>query len=181
MTPPETRDLVVDADVAQSAGNSDSQMSIDARKVLEKLRESGHRIVWSTEIEEEWNRHFTEFSLDWYTTMTISDKVLDLKNVNVRDESLREDICNFAPDIHIYRILQEDVHLLEAALFTDKSIVSKDKRARRHFGNISLQIKKIRDVVWVNPDVADDQCTEWLKLGAPVETARQLGYQHRSH
>ena len=152
-------------------------MSIDAREFLETLRDCGHRIVWSTDIDREWNRHFTEFSTDWYTTMTNSGKVLDLRNVNVRDEGLRNEIHKFAPDIHIYKIMRKDIHLLEAALKSDKIVASKDKKAQRHFGIVCQHIGEIRDVVWVNPDNEEEMCIDWLKDGAPAEQHRQLGFQ----
>lgn len=177
MTRHESNKMVVDADVALSAGTSDNQMSIDSREFLEALRDSGHQIVWSPDIKREWDKHARTFSLDWFTTMINNDQIHFLGDV--QNEDLRNTILEFAPDVHIHNILRKDVHLLEAALVTDKRIASRDKKARRHFCNVCHDIDEIRDVMWVNPDVAEDRCIAWLKRGAPVEAERQLGYQQK--
>ncbi len=178
MTHPETIDLVVDANIAQSSGYSEDQTSINSREFLETLRSFGHRIVMSTDIEREWNDHHSGFSTDWLTTMTTTGKVLNLGNV--QDQELRNKIELFAPDIHIYKIMQKDTHLLEAALMTDKIVASRDDRVRGHFGSACQHIEEIRDVMWVNPVVEEDACAGWLKQGAPEKQHRQLGFPHRN-
>lgn len=77
--------------------------------------------------------------------------------------------------------MNKDVHLLEIALATDRTIASKDVEAHDCFEDACHDIGEIRDIMWVNPDREPEFCLDWLRRGAPVETARQLGYQHRSH
>lgn len=177
MSHPDPRNIVVDADIAKSAGNSNDLRSIISREFLEALRTSGHRIVMSTEIEEEWNRRFSAFSIDWLSTMTENNQVHPLGNVI--DESLRKRIRSYSPDIYIYKIMQKDIRHLEAALRSDKRVSSMDKRARFHFCNVCKRVEEIQDVMWVNPVTENDGCLDWLRRGAPIEPERQLGFQHR--
>ena len=73
--------------------------------------------------------------------------------------------------------MNKDVHLLEAALATGRIVASKETEAHDHFTGACNHICEIRDMMWVNPVVAEDACAGWLKQGAPVEQHRQLGYR----
>ena len=132
----------------------------------------------STEIEEEWNRRYSAFSIDWLSTMTENNQVYPLGNAF--DENLRKRIRVSSPDINIYRIMQKDIRHLEAALRSDMRVSSMDKKVRFHFCNVCKNVEEIQDVLWVNPDIESDYCLAWLKRGAPIDERRQLGYQHRT-
>lgn len=177
MSHPDSRSIVVDANIAKSAGTSKDHMSINSRGFLDTLRTCGHRIAMSTEIEQEWNRRCSAFSIDWLSTMTENGQVLPLGDVV--DESMRKRIRDQSPDVYIFRIMQKDIRLLEAARKTDMRVSSMDKRARFHFCNVCRNVEEIQDVMWVNPDTESEFCLAWLRRGAPVEAERQLGYQHR--
>jgi hypothetical protein len=68
--------------------------------------------------------------------------------------------------------MMKDVHLLEAALATDKRIVSRDDTARNSFRGI----RDVRLVVWVNPYRPEERAVEWLSRVARMESYRQLGH-----
>ncbi len=71
--------------------------------------------------------------------------------------------------------MQKDFHLLEAALETDKTVISLDQTVRTLFAQAAQQVGEIRDVVWVNPDrTVEEQPIVWLQNGAPNEAHRQL-------
>ena len=71
--------------------------------------------------------------------------------------------------------LQKDLHLLQAALVTDQTIISLDETVRQLFKQASQQVGEIRDIIWVNPDrTAEEQPIAWLQNGAPPEPHRQL-------
>jgi hypothetical protein len=70
----------------------------------------------------------------------------------------------------------KDIHLLEAALATDRTIVSLDENtARKYFIQAAQEIEALKTVVWVNPDVDEEQPIAWLLAGAPDEKERMLG------
>ena len=70
--------------------------------------------------------------------------------------------------------MEKDFHLLQAALATDQVIISCDKTVQKLFKQASQQIDEIQQIIWVNPDRAEDQPITWLQNGAPPEAHRQL-------
>lgn len=131
------------------------------------------------EILEEWERHFRDWSQIWFTDMIQRGQVRSVSCT--RNNSIRDLIERNADNEGSRRIMQKDVHMIEAALLTDKRVASMDKRARLHFGRACAYIKEIQDVLWVNPEINEENCVVWLEQGAPPEEHRQLGYQHREH
>ena len=154
--------LVIDASVAGSASEKehpDAKLCLD---VLNRVRDLKYHVVMNEEIIGEWNRHQTRYSFQWITYMTERKRVF--KGRISRNESLRRRMSNDA--------MRKDVHLLEAALATDKRIVSNDDRARNSF----RKIPDVRLVVWVNPCRPEEKAVEWLSRGARIESYRQLGH-----
>jgi hypothetical protein len=64
--------------------------------------------------------------------------------------------------------MTKDLCLIEAALATDKIVISlDDNTARKFFSEASVKIDELKDIVWVNPDKVDEeQPIEWLRNGA---------------
>ena len=71
---------------------------------------------------------------------------------------------------------QKDAHLLEAALATDRTIISRDDSARDIFKSVSGSIREIKNIVWVNPTNSEEESVDWLKSGAKADQHRRLGY-----
>jgi ABC-type iron transport system FetAB ATPase subunit len=73
--------------------------------------------------------------------------------------------------------MAKDILLLEAALATDRRIVSLDENtARKYYTQAAKTIPKLREIVWVNPDKPEEQPIEWLQAGAPADDFRMLGH-----
>ena len=69
----------------------------------------------------------------------------------------------------------KDCHLIEAAIATERRVVSLDVVARKLFSAASHNIEEIKDVIWVNPVTDSELVMAWLKEGAPVQVKWQLG------
>jgi len=69
-----------------------------------------------------------------------------------------------------------DAHLIEVALGLGSPVVSLDDRARNSFKEVSLVVRRLRSVVWVNPTADDESPLEWLRSGARSEASRCLGF-----
>jgi len=139
-----SRRLVVDANVAHSAGESEHPISIACRNFLKTVSCVGHRIVLTDAIHEEWRRHYSRFSLQWLAQMTSRKKVVAI--VGERNASLR---CRIDASIprEQQKAVAKDTHLIEAALATDCRITSADKRARRAFAHASANVSELRQIV----------------------------------
>jgi len=62
----------------------------------------------------------------------------------------------------------------EAALLSDKRIISLDDAARSHYAAASDRIRKIGGVIWVNPDIQEEEAIQWLEKGASADHSRRL-------
>jgi hypothetical protein len=72
--------------------------------------------------------------------------------------------------------MTKDILLLEAALATDRRIVSLDEKiARRYFRMAAQEIEKLQELVWLNPSKPEEKAIEWLQDGAPADRWRMLG------
>jgi hypothetical protein len=59
---------------------------------------------------------------------------------------------------------------------TDKTIISLDDTVRKIFDKAAVQVGKLRNVVWVNPDkIEEEKLIEWLEKVAEVESTRLWG------
>jgi hypothetical protein len=154
--------LTIDASVAGAAAEQGNQEAVRCRDFLHRFRELDYFVVMNKKIVEEWFRHQSQYSSAWIAFMT--DKRRVFKLTDGRSEFLRRRMITDA--------MLKDVHLLEAALATDKRIISNDDRARNSF----RRVPDVRLVLWVNPSRPEEKAVEWLNRGARIESYRRLGH-----
>jgi hypothetical protein len=154
--------LVIDASVARSAGETEHPVSSLCRNFLKAVLDSTaqFQVVMSHDILTEWKRHRSRYSLRWQKTMTAKRRVVTLEIPRL--QQLRQKMIT--PE------MVKDVHLLEAALATDKRIASGDDTARGFYRGIP----HVRMVLWINPAREAEGAVEWLDRGAKLETFRLL-------
>ena len=160
------RRLVIDADVARSAGETEHAVSSACRQFLDAVTKFRHRVVMAPEIQEEWREHASRYTHRWLGRM-YARRLVDRPAVG-RDDRLRLRVAAVLPSAG-------DLHLLEAAIATDRLVASRDERARAHFRRVSGKIREIQSIVWVNPTSENDAPIQWLSSGAATEANRQLG------
>ena len=124
------RRLVIDADIARSAGESEHPVSRASRRFLETMLKVGHMVVMTKAITEEWRRHRSGFSKTWLVQMYGRRKVHRCNAEH--DEDLRNRIAAAVP-VNRSQAAEKDVHLIEAARRTDRLIASRDQQARSVF------------------------------------------------
>jgi hypothetical protein len=176
--------LVIDTNIARSASETSNPTSINCRKALEAIRDLEFYLVFTPELLAEWNKHRSRFFQSWLTQMFARKLQVQLSNADVHDAKLRADISSFAraekdalKGEKDEEEMLKDVLLLEAALATDERILSMNEADRNRFKAACEKIKAIREVIWVNPDIDEEACIEWLEKGAPPDEKRCLGYQ----
>ena len=176
-----SRRLVVDASVVRAAGGEEAThpTSKDCRDFLKAVLDICHRIVITPDIEEEWKKHLSNYSRTWLTTMTSRKKVVKLGDV--WNQKLREMVEEQAESKRERTEMLKDSLLVEAALTTDKAIVSCDDNARRFFNRLAGIMNELKRVVWVNPSREDEYVIEWLEKGAKFEKSRSLGSNEDSN
>ena len=167
--------IVVNASVARAAGGAGATapVSINCTEFLETFRdESSYHVVMTYELSEEWDEHQSNFAAEWLGNMIATKRFhyIELpENKALYDEieatAVREEDIN---------AMLKDFHLLGAALATDQIIISRDEAIRGLFARASQQVREIRDIIWVNPDRAEEQPIAWLQNGGPPESHRRL-------
>ena len=70
--------------------------------------------------------------------------------------------------------MRKDLLLVEAALASDRRILSLDDKARRAFGRASGSLEALRRILWANPKTPAEGVDVWIRDGARRESAREL-------
>jgi hypothetical protein len=164
--------LVIDACVARSAGETEHPVSSCCRKCLLAVQESGNFLVMTPEIAAEWKRHKSRFATTWRASMTARKRVIWLKDSAL--PSLRKRAGKFN-ESRCRAVIDKDLHLVEAALASHRTIVSRDGRAGACFRLFAKTEASIRDVAWICPVQNEDHLHGWLKQGRPSLATLCLG------
>jgi hypothetical protein len=163
--------LVIDACIGHS---SDTKKCKD---VLETVLKKRYHVIMSYELWDEWKRHRGIYAKVWFKTMIERSRLYTL-NVRPNDE-FREQIFAFHEvkrDPTVKDIIRKDLHLVETALETDKTIISLDDKVREHLKKASASVEDLKIIVWVNPIDPGEDAVYWLEYGARPEDFRMLGY-----
>lgn len=171
-----SRKLVVDSDILCSSGNTnEDDRSYISRQILESILIICHRIVVTPALREEWKTHCSRYGITWLRQMRNKNKVVVL-NDSIFLEDLRNQLPCQTLSAKQNNALEKDMHLLEAALETDRRIISYDESVHNYICKAKLD--GVEKIIWVNPENDEDKCLEWLAGGAKEEKHRQLGYHY---
>lgn len=133
-----------------------------------------HYIVMTDEIAEEWKRHESGFARQWRVSMLARRKVH--RSEAVPDSSLRRRIEELMSTDRSEFAVWKDACLVEAALDTDRVVVSLDDTVRVLLTLACEGVRELRAVAWVNPSKPDENAIPWLEQGARSEETRCLGW-----
>jgi hypothetical protein len=158
-----SRRLVIDASVASAAGLAMNPASRRCREFLQAVLRISHRATMTPLLRGEWKRHQSLFARAWLAEMTSKAKVEDMEDI--QNGELRAEAPSTVS-------AQKDLHLVEAALATDKIVISLDDRARSE-----LALPAAAQVMWVNPVDEGGHVIYWLNNGAKPIDEWKLG-QH---
>ncbi len=73
--------------------------------------------------------------------------------------------------------MRKDYRLIEAAIVTDRIVISLDETVRILFAAVVRSVGKLRNIVWVNPSRTEEEFILWLENGAKPEKRRLLGFR----
>jgi len=169
--------LVIDTSIARSSGGKDAvhPTSKHCRDFLQAVLKICHQVVMSEDIEHEWDNHQSNFARMWRTAMVSKRKVCA---VSIQQSArMRSSIQNIAHSEKAAQAMIKDVHLIEAAIATDKIVFSLDEEVRTLFRMAAASIVPLRKVHWANPDNIQEGIIEWLENGARMERERWLGVE----
>lgn len=153
--------LVIDASVAQSAGEAEHPVSSACRQALTTVLKVCHKVVMNKAIEKEWKKHQSGFSGKWIAAMQSRGKIV---RIVPPDSGLSDKLERLNVGHKGIKAMLKDVHLVEAALQTDSRILSGDEAAKGLYHAASQQIDELKQIIWANP--VDAGCVKWLTAGA---------------
>lgn len=170
-----TRSIVIDADIAHSAGNSPDGSSVAkaCRDFLQAVLDICHHAVWTPEIAAEWKRHASRFSRKWRVQMAGRRKLDDVEALPVAGLESRV-IAGNDPGLLPEKI-SKDMHLVYAAIATGSPVASCDAAIRRRLVKALPRAIELQSVIWIDPSDQAAAPLAWLKQGAPSDRHRRLG------
>lgn len=170
-----SRRLVIDASVARSAGGvpATDPRSKACREFLLTVLAVCHQVVMTPAIAEEWRSNRSSFARKWRVQMDARKKVFRAPD-HENEALLRQCEAAFPAGASLAAALK-DLHLIGAALATDRAVVSLDETARRLFSILARSGPCISAVTWLNPEKPEDEVLSWLEEGASDERHRRLG------
>lgn len=177
MAEKDSKRLVIDASIARSAGGEDATYSISiyCRDFLETVLDICHRVVMTPDIRDEWNKHQSKSARIWLRRMVAKKKLYPCEIVV--DDGLWSQVEAVTENDKDRGAMIKDIRLIEAALATDKIVISLDETVRQLFKKASDRVDELKEIVWVNPAKAEEQAIFWLENGAAPENERKLGFR----
>ncbi len=174
--------LVIDVNITCAASENESADPItkSCRDFLRCMVETTrHKIVLTDAIRAEQRRHPSKFGESWLRTMIAKKRVHWIDTP--ADEILRHKVEQTATSQNRLIHMQEDIHLIEAGLKADKTIVSMDEEVKECFVHAARTVVALKLIGWINPYKSDHTLDEiivlWLQNGAEIERERLLGYR----
>ena len=167
--------LVIDVSVAIAAGGkyASHPTSKNCRDFLKSILSICHHAVMTQEINEEWEMGISRFTKKWLGWMQRRNKILRVKKAP--NDEIRDQIKHSEATETQKIKMEKDRRLIEAALKTDKIIISLDDEARELFKKLTGSSQSLKKIVWVNPDKLTEAPIHWLENGAKHDEERQLG------
>lgn len=104
----------------------------------------------------------------------VAKKKLEYLSDIVVDDELWSKVEDFTDFDNQREAMIKDIRLIDAALATDKIVISLDERVRKLFAKAAEQVNELKDIIWVNPAKPEEQAIIWLENGAEPEIERQL-------
>lgn len=177
-----THALVVDTSVAQAAGSKGSvaPRSVSCRTALDQMLASVIGVVMSRALWKEWSdvdpatgrKHMSPYSSRWLTQMK-GRKLYWYVCPPPTSSTLIQAIDQHLPTDGARAAVRKDLLLVDAALDSDRRVLSLDDTVQGHLRSLSAYEADIADIHWTNPQ--DARCVTWMSTGASDEQRLTLG------
>ena len=173
--------LVVDASVMAAAGGeaATDPTPAHARDALKAILTICHKVCLSPELSDEWKRHQSRFARRWLTQMYAARKVI------VREPPACHEILADIRAFHAitqaeFAAVEKDIHLIAAALVSDRAVLSWDHRVAIAIRKVcvdqtTVTSKSVSHVLWIDPIADRDALYAWLSENGPARASWQLG------
>lgn len=171
--------LVIDANVAHSAGSSDVPVSLYSRECMNAVLEHDHVAVFGIKLLEEWREHASLHSRRWWRSMAARRRIESAEGDEFAVHC--EPACACLEHEGWKDDLRKDYHLVQSALATDRTILSLEVRFPRYLAIACDRVRILGTLFYGNPALEGDVCIQWIKAGASVERDRSISQWAANH
>lgn len=163
--------IVVDASVAFAASEIEKEPARACWQCLRSIEEGPLSVAMTKDVHDEWRKHAKNYARAWLRRMVARKR---FRRVAV-DPAVFEQILDLA-ELHFgeqvakIRAVQKDIRLIEAALASDRRILSADEVVRAYFAECLGGEWGV--FYWAGP--AHPGACAWLTAGAPDDDTFRL-------
>lgn len=138
--------VIVDADIARSASETEHPISSASRHLLSQVLERELMVVMCDQLANEWRKHRSIYSQRWLVAMTARKRVIRIKPDQVVMQAIARNLTEKDEEV-----AQKDAHLVDAALCSQALLASNDTAARQVFQRAAVHFGALRGIVWFVP------------------------------
>ncbi len=171
--------LVIDANIAQSAGRSEVASSRYCRECLNAVLECEHKAVFSQPLREEWREHSSLHARRWWRSMSARRRVEFLEGEEFAAHLDRS--CACLEHDRWKEDLRKDFHLIQSALASDQTILSRERDFPKYVAIACRTVRVLSTLYYSNPEAEEEQCILWIKAGAEKHTDRRIDFWVEKH
>ena len=143
--------LVVDASVARGAGHEKATAvcGVACRRILTEIKGHSHKAFFSTAIRNEWNKHQSNYSRTWRASMMARRRIvmIDPPKFTLFHTLVQDATIDNGKKVAI----SKDGHLIDAAVFADKRLVTLDKKLKEYIDLVLVANPNILNIIWIYP------------------------------
>jgi hypothetical protein len=164
--------LVIDANIAQSAGTSDVPVSLYSRECLNAIRDSDHVAVFCEKLLMEWSEHASLVSRRWWKSMTARRRIE--RREGIEFAHLLDRSCAGLERESWKNALRKDFHLVQSALASDQTILSNERGFPTLVAIACARVRELTALYFANPALEQEVCIHWIKAGAEKDAERRI-------
>lgn len=166
------RAVVVDANIARSAGPSLRWPAPECLAVLEAICDASLRVPVSDALAAEWSKHGSKWFQKWRANMHNRRRITACPDPHL--DEYRGRLRRAAP--HAAEAVEKDAHLVSLAIQETAAVLSADETMRKLLADIAREKAwhELGIVEWANPTLVAEVVLQWIVQGLPAEPARQL-------
>ena len=179
MTRKNGKRLVIDANIAHSAGAGEVPASRYSRTSLEAVLEGEYVAVFNSSLRAELKDHSSKTFQIWWRSMSAQKRIEDREGIEYAHHL--DPACACLEHDRWKEALRKDFHLVQSALASGHTILSNEKNFPKFIAIASRNVRDLSDLYYANPAAEGDICIHWIKAGAERDADRQIDVWAENH
>jgi len=179
MTRKNGKRLVIDANIAHSAGAGEVPSSRYSRESLAAILAGEYTVVFNRSLLQEWKNHLSRFAMIWWRSMAAQKRIENAEGEEFARHLDRACAClehdRWKSD------LIKDFHLVQSALASGQTIISNERNFPVFVATACHSVKELAALYYANPATEGDVCISWITDGAEKVADRRIDIWAENH